>query len=76
MTINEFINSLDNNLYNKIRLSMDDGECRRHLKNHLDKQLISPTVINCKCMELSKCSSCDEMVSLISSGYFCPSCGV
>ena len=40
MTAQEFISSMDNNLYNKIRKSKGDAECRKHLKEHLSKQLV------------------------------------
>lgn len=33
--INSFISSLDNNLFNKIRGSKGDAECRRYLKEYL-----------------------------------------
>lgn len=37
-TITDFISSIDNKLYNKIRQSKSDAECRRYLKEHLQKQ--------------------------------------
>lgn len=37
--INDFINSIDTKVYNKIRASMGDAECRRYLKERLQKQL-------------------------------------
>jgi len=40
MTAQEFISSMDNKLYNKIRKSKGDAECRKHLKEHLSKQLV------------------------------------
>jgi len=33
-TINDFINSIDNKVYNKIRRSHSDASCRRYLKEH------------------------------------------
>lgn len=39
MNTNDFINSIDNILYNRIRQSKSDAECRRYLKEHLQKQL-------------------------------------
>ncbi|MCB0446032.1 MAG: hypothetical protein KDD03_00685 [Gelidibacter sp.] len=39
MNTNDFINSIDNKLYNKIRQSKSDAECRIYLKEHLTKQL-------------------------------------
>lgn len=36
MNINDFINSIDNKLYNRIRQSKRDAECRRYLKEHLE----------------------------------------
>lgn len=40
MNTNDFINSIDNKLYNKIRQSKSDAECRRYLKEHLEAQKI------------------------------------
>ena len=37
-TINAFINSIDTKLYSQIRASKGDAECRRYLKEHLQKQ--------------------------------------
>lgn len=37
--VEEFIGSIDNKTYNKIRSSQGDAECRRYLKEHLRKQL-------------------------------------
>lgn len=37
--IDKFISSIDNTLYNKIRQSKSDAECRRYLKEHFRKQL-------------------------------------
>ena len=34
-----FINSIDNFTYNKIRNSKSDAECRRYLKEHLNKRI-------------------------------------
>jgi len=31
-------------------------------------------VSKCKCNEPTKCYNCDEMVVLVSTGEFCPSC--
>jgi len=45
MTITEFIGSIDNKLYNRIRNSMGDAECRRLLKEHEQKQLAIPSVV-------------------------------
>ena len=39
MNINEFIGSIDTKLYDRIRNSKGDAECRRYLKEHLQKQL-------------------------------------
>jgi hypothetical protein len=39
MTITEFIASIDNKIYNRIRNSKGDAECRRLLKEHEQKQL-------------------------------------
>lgn len=49
MTIEEFIGSIDNKTYNKIRSSQSDAECRRYLKEHLRKQLNIPAVSVCSC---------------------------
>jgi len=43
--INDFISSIDTNLYNRIRTSNSDAECRRYLKEHLQEQLIIPCVV-------------------------------
>ena len=43
--INDFINSIDTKLYNRIRTSKGDAECRRYLKEHLQKQLTIPRVV-------------------------------
>jgi hypothetical protein len=42
--INDFINSIDTKLYSRIRASKGDAECRRYLKEHLQKQLSIPLV--------------------------------
>lgn len=39
MDIGKFISSIDNKLYEKIRKSSGDAECRRYLKIHLEEQL-------------------------------------
>lgn len=39
INIDDFINSIDNDLYNKIRQSNSDAECRRYLKTHLQKYI-------------------------------------
>jgi len=39
MEAKDFINSIDNKLYNRIRKSQGDAECRRTLQEHLQKQL-------------------------------------
>jgi hypothetical protein len=44
MTITNFINSIDTKLYSRIRASKGDAECRRYLKEHLQKQLTSTDV--------------------------------
>lgn len=44
MTIYEFIGSIDNKTYKKIRNSQSDAECRRYLKEHLRKQLNIPVL--------------------------------
>lgn len=38
-------------------------------------KLISlPVISNCKCSKVVKCRNCEEMVVMVSEGYFCPSC--
>ena len=44
--INDFINSIDTKLYSRIRASKGDAECRRALKEHLQKQFTLTSVIN------------------------------
>ena len=58
MTIEEFIGSIDNKTYNKIRKSQSDAECRRYLKEHLRKQLNIPAVLSpvCNVQEGTRCS--------------------
>jgi len=36
MNINDFISSIDNKIYRRIRQSKSDAECRRYLKEHLE----------------------------------------
>lgn len=36
MNINDFISSIDNKIYNRIRQSKSDAECRMYLKEHLE----------------------------------------
>lgn len=43
--INDFINSIDTKLYSRIRASKGDAECRRYLKEHLQKQLTLTDVV-------------------------------
>lgn len=47
--INDFINSIDTKLYSRIRASKGDAECRRYLKEHLQKQLTIPAVMESVC---------------------------
>ena len=42
--------------------------------NEMMQSLPKDSVSECKCNEPTKCSNCDEMVVLVSSGEFCPSC--
>jgi len=44
MNINKFIGSIDSKLYDRIRNSKGDAECRRYLKEHLQKQLTLTSV--------------------------------
>ena len=46
--INDFINSIDTKLYSRIRESKGDAECRRYLKEHLQKQLTLTDVVSSK----------------------------
>ena len=63
--INDFINSIDTKLYSRIRGSMGDAECRRYLKEHLQKQLTIHSVVkpfycvdNCKSKgSVNKCDN-------------------
>jgi hypothetical protein len=43
--INDFINSIDTKLYSRIRASKGDAECRKYLKEHLQKQLTLTDVV-------------------------------
>lgn len=43
--INDFINSIDTKIYSRIRASKGDAECRRYLKEHLQKQLFLCSVV-------------------------------
>ena len=45
MDINKFIDSIENELFNRIRNSKSDAEARRLLKEHQAKQLLQPDVI-------------------------------
>ena len=50
-TIKDFINSIDTKLYSQLRGSISDAECRRYLKEHLQKQLTIYSVsksVNCE----------------------------
>ena len=58
MNTNDFINSIDNKLYNKIRKSQSDAECRRYLKEHLQKQLKLYGVVGRN--EQLVCDICEE----------------
>ena len=54
MEANDFINSITNKEYNRIRKSNGDAECRRLLKEHLIKQLsltgvVQPEAEVCDC---------------------------
>jgi len=44
--INDFINSIDTKLYIRIRASKGGAECRRYLKEHLQKQLTLTDVVS------------------------------
>ncbi len=54
--INDFINSIDTKLYSRIRASKSDAECRRYLKEHLQKQLTIHSVVGRS--EQLVCSDC------------------
>ena len=49
--IKDFISSIDNSLYNKIRQSKSDAECRRYLREHLQKQLLID-VVSCSASDV------------------------
>jgi hypothetical protein len=64
MTITNFINSIDTKLYSRIRASKGDAECRRYLKEHLQKQLPIPEMKSFYCEKqtnlLKQCANeCD-----------------
>ena len=61
MNINDFISSIDNKIYNRIRQSKSDAECRRYLKEHLE----AITVTYCcksdsELLKREKCNMCNE----------------
>ena len=49
MDINKFIMSIDNDLYNKIRQSKGDAECRRYLLEHAMNKFDVCTVADSLC---------------------------
>ncbi len=55
MDINKFIDSIENELFNRIRNSKSDAEARRLLKEHQALQLLQPDVsvqsklLKCQC---------------------------
>lgn len=61
--INDFINSIDTKLYSRIRASKGDAECRRYLKEHLQKQLTIHSVVGqseqLKCLMEDDKPNCD-----------------
>lgn len=70
--INNFINSLDNKIYNRIRSSKGNAECRRYLKEHLNNY-IDKIDDKCSCVfrnymnpyydlesDTFKCQECDK----------------
>ena len=71
MNINDFINSIDNKIYNRIRQSKSDAECRRYLKEHLE----SITVTHC-CKSDSEQLKCEHKYGQLKDGiYTCFDCG-
>ena len=48
MTKEEFISGIDNKVYEKIRSSQSDAECRRYLKQHFNTYTISDHFVNLK----------------------------
>jgi hypothetical protein len=57
--VNSKISELTNKHYNILRNSKGDAECRRYLKEHLDKQLnihsvVQPKANSCICQEMTK----------------------
>jgi hypothetical protein len=70
----EFIRSIDNELYNKIRNSQSDAECRRYLKEHLQKKLFSmklESILPSECGIVKNINGCDK-----GSGCRYPNCAV
>ncbi len=66
----DFINSLTNKEYNRIRHSHGDAECRRLLKEHLLKQSSITAVVQVK---PEKVCICNQIIKSRCSG-FCPKC--
>ena len=57
MNINDFISSIDNKIYKRIRQSKSDAECRRYLKEHLE----AITVTHCCKTVKEKCTHTFEV---------------
>ncbi len=72
--INDFINSIDTNIYSKIRASMGDSECRRYLKEHLQNQFTIPTVGDVVKLEVDAEICCDLCYEVIYNYIDCPVC--
>ncbi len=68
--INDFINSIDTKLYSRIRASKGDAECRRYLKEHLQKQLSIHGVVVPK-RTLCECADEDETIPM---RWICTKC--
>ena len=74
MTITEFIESIDNKLYNRIRNSKGDAECRRLLKEHEQKQL-SIHVVGVPKGEQLKCECKYATFTRVVTDDYEPQCG-
>lgn len=53
-------------------MTTEDADSIEDLLMQIEKEILR--LSSCRCNEPSKCRNCDEMVVLVSSGEFCPSC--
>lgn len=68
----DFIGSIDNSLYNKIRQSKSDAECRRYLREHLEDITVT---YSCKSdSELLTCDNCKHNCLVWDDNYPCATC--